>query len=297
MSTVVMPEEVLVPAAPTVRQRGVFRTALRSWRTRAGLVLVSIVVGFAIIGPWVAPHGPTEFVGTPNTRNVEGLLFGTDPLGQDVWSRFLYGGRTILLLAFASTAIGLVVGTIIGLVAAYNRGRLDNVLMRSVDVVLAFPALLLLLVSITTLGRHSWVIILLASFTVIPRVARVTRGAALGVVERDFIGAAEALGESRTHILGAEVLPNVAGPLLVEANLRLTYTIILISTLGFLGLGVALNQADWAQMINEGRPALSTQPWGVLLPVLAIAMLTIGTGLIADGLGRAVAGIDRGRPE
>jgi peptide/nickel transport system permease protein len=260
-------------------------------------VLVAIVVGFAIIGPWVAPHGQTEFVGPPNTRSVEGLLFGTDSLGQDVWSRFLIGGRTILLVAIAATAIGLLVGTVIGLVAAYDRGRLDNVLMRSIDILLAFPALLLLLVAITTLGRHYWVVILLASLTVIPRVARVTRGAALGVVERDFVGAAEALGESRAHILRAEVLPNVAGPLLVEANLRLTYTIFLISTLGFLGLGVALNQADWAQMINENRLALSTQPWGVVLPVLAIAMLTIGMGLITDGLGRAVAGIDRGRPE
>jgi peptide/nickel transport system permease protein len=297
MTVVVTPEDVIVPVATTAPPRGSFRTALRSWRTRAGLVLVSIVVGIAVIGPLVAPHGPTEFVGTPNTRNVEGLLLGTDFLGQDVWSRFLYGGRIILMLAVVSTAIGLVVGMIIGLVAAYDRGRLDNVLMRSVDVLLAFPALLLLLVAITTLGRHYWVVILLVSLTVIPRVARITRGAALGVVERDFIGAAEALGESRSHILGAEVLPNVAGPLLVEANLRLTYTIFLISTIGFLGLGVALNQADWAQMINENRAALSTQPWGVVLPVLAIGLLTIGTGLIADGLGRSIAGIDRGRPE
>jgi peptide/nickel transport system permease protein len=295
--TVTAIDEVMIADVAPVQPRGVFRTALRSWRTRAGLVLVAIVVGFAIIGPWVAPHGQTEFVGTPNTRNVEGLLFGTDFLGQDVWSRFLYGGRTILLLAVSATAIGLIVGTIIGLVAAYDRGHLDNLLMRTVDVMLAFPALLLLLVAITTLGRHSWVVILLASFTVIPRVARITRGAALGVVERDFIGAAEALGESRTYILRKEVLPNVAGPLLVEANLRLTYTIFLLSTLGFLGLGVALNRADWAQMINEGRPALSTQPWAVVLPILAIAMLTIGFGLIADGLGRAIAGIDRGRPE
>jgi peptide/nickel transport system permease protein len=297
MTTVVTPEDVIVPVTATARSRGIFRTALRSWRTRAGLVLVSIVVGVAIIGPWIAPHGQTEFVGQPNTRHVEGLVFGTDFLGQDVWSRFLYGGRTILLLAFVSTAIGLVVGTIVGLVAAYDRGRVDNLLMRSIDVLLAFPALLLLLVAITTLGRHYWVVILLVSLTVIPRVARVTRGAALGVVERDFVGAAEALGESRRHILGAEVLPNVAGPLLVEANLRLTYTIILIGTLGFLGLGVALNQADWSQMVNENKLALSTQPWGVLLPVLAIGLLTIGIGLIADGLGRAVAGIDRGRPE
>jgi peptide/nickel transport system permease protein len=297
MTMTVLPEEVVVPTVPTTRTRGFVRSALGLWRTRIGLALVAIVVGIAVIGPWLAPHGETEFVGTPNTRNVDGLLFGTDALGQDVWSRFLYGGRTILVLAIAATAIGLVAGAVIGLVAAYNRGRLDNVLMRCIDVLLAFPALLLLLAAITTLGRHAWVIILLAALTVIPRVARVTRGAAQGVVERDFIGAAEALGESRTHILGKEVLPNVAGPMLVEASLRLTYTIFLIGALGFLGLGIGLNQPDWAQMINENRPVLSTQPWGTLLPIFAIGLLTVGIGLVADGLGRAVAGIDRGRPE
>ncbi len=297
MTITALPEEVIVPAAPTTRARGIVRSALGLWRTRIGLALVVIVVGLAVVGPWLAPHGETEFVGPPNTRHVEGLWFGTDALGQDVWSRFLYGGRTILVLSVAATAIGLVLGVVIGLVAAYNRGRLDNVLMRSVDILLAFPTLLLLLAAITTLGRHAWVIILLAALTVLPRVARVTRGAALGVVERDFIGAAEALGESRTHILGREVLPNVAGPMLVEASLRLTYTLILIGGLGFLGLGIGLNQPDWAQMINENRPVLSTQPWGTLLPIFAIGLLTVGIGLVADGLGRAVAGIDRGRPE
>jgi peptide/nickel transport system permease protein len=297
MTMTVMPEDLVVPAAPTARTRGFVRSALGLWRTRVGLALMVIVVGIAVIGPWFAPHGETEFVGPPNTRDIEGLWFGTDYLGQDVWSRFLYGGRTILVLSVAATAIGLVTGAVIGLVAAYNRGRLDNVLMRCVDVLLAFPALLLLLAAITTLGRHAWVIISLAALTVIPRVARVTRGAAQSVVERDFIGAAEALGESRTHILGREVLPNVAGPMLVEASLRLTYTIFLIGALGFLGLGIGLNQPDWAQMINENRPVLSTQPWGTLLPIFAIGLLTVGIGLVADGLGRAVAGVDRGRPE
>lgn len=278
------------------RQRGVLGAALRLWRTRIGLAIVLILVGVAVLGPLVAPYGGTEFVGTPSTPDVPGLLFGTDKLGQDVWSRFLLGGLTILLLAVVSTAIGLTIGTVVGLIAAYDRGRLDNVLMRTMDVVFAFPNLLLALVAVTTLGRRSWVIVLIVAFTAVPRVARVTRGAALGVVERDFIGAAEALGESRAHILGAEVLPNVAGPLLVEANLRLTYSIALIGALGFLGFGVGLNQPDWAQMIYENRGALSTAPWGTLLPMLAIGLLTVGVGLVADGLGRAVAGIDRGRP-
>ncbi len=273
------------------------RSALGLWRTRIGVVIVVLVAGIAIVGPFVAPHGATEFVGTPNTSDVDGILFGTDALGQDVWARFLLGGRIILVLAVVSTVIGLSIGAVIGLIAAYDRGRLDNLLMRTMDIVFAFPNLLLALVAITTLGRRYWVIVLIVSLTAVPRVARIVRGAALGVVERDFISASEALGESRAHILGVELLPNVAGPLLVEANLRLTYSIALIGALGFLGFGVGLNQADWAQMINENRAALTSQPWGTILPIFAIGALTVGVGLIADGLGRSVAGIDRKRPE
>lgn len=280
-----------------VRQRGVLVAALGLWRTRIGLAIVLLLVGIAVLGPLFAPYGATEFVGPPFTLDVPGARFGTDYLGQDVWSRWLLGGRVILALSVTSTLIGLVVGTVVGLFAAYDRGALDNVLMRAMDIIFAFPSLLLALVAVTTLGRRPWVIILIVALSAVPRVARITRGAALGVVERDFVGAAEALGESRARILRAEVLPNVAGPLLVEANLRLTYSIFLIGALGFLGFGVGLNQPDWAQMINENRPALSTQPWGTLLPIFAIGALTVGVGLVADGLGRAVAGIDRRRPQ
>ena len=212
-------------------------------------------------------------------------------------SRFLYGGRSILVMASAATAIGFFFGAAIGLIAAYNRGRLDEILMRTMDVVLAFPQLLLALVALTTIGPKPWLIVAIVAFTTTPRIARITRGAAVPVVERDFIGAAEALGESRTRIITRELLPNVTGPLLVEANLRLTYSIGTIAGLGFLGVSTETNAADWGKMVQENRIALSTAPWGTLLPAIAIALLTIGTGLIADGLSRTVAGIDRGRPD
>jgi peptide/nickel transport system permease protein len=300
--TEILLEEAGVPppeaaTARPIRQRGIIRHALGLWRTRIGLAIVAVLVVVAIFGPALAPYGPTEFVGTPNTRVVEGLRFGTDKLGQDVWSRFLHGGRKILWMSLLATAIGLTIGGVIGLVAAYNRRRLDNVLMRAMDILFAFPTLLMGLVAVTTLGRREWVVVLIVAFIAIPRVARVSRGAALGVVERDFVGAAQALGESRSRILVSEVLPNVAGPLLVEANLRLTYSVILVGSLSFLGFGTGLNEADWAQMIFENRSALSTQPWGTLLPAVAIAALTVGVGMFADGLSRAIAGIDRARPE
>ncbi len=276
---------------------GLVRSSLRLWRTRIGVALVLLLVGIAIVGPWIAPYGPAEFVGTANLRDVPGTWLGTDYFGQDVWSRFLHGGRSILFLASVSTLIGFVVGAAVGLVAAYNRGRIDDALMRFMDIVLAFPQLLLALVALTTVGPQPWLIIAIVGFTTIPRIARITRGATVPVVERDFVAAAEALGESRFRIITRELLPNVTGPLLVEANLRLTYSIGIIAGLGFLGFSTERNAADWGLMVQENRVALSVQPWGTVLPAIAIALLTIGTGLIADGMSRTVAGIDRGRAD
>ena len=295
MSTVDTPPPTAATVQPVRKPDGVFKVALRMWRTRIGVVLLVILVGIALFGPFFAPYGEQEFVGQPNTRHVEGTLLGTDYFGQDVLSRALHGGRSILLLAVASTALALVFGVAIGLVAAYNRGRLDDVLMRSMDISLAFPQLLLALVALTTIGPEPWLIVAIVAITTTPRIARITRGAAVPVVERDFVGAAEALGESRTRILWSELLPNVSGPLLVEANLRLTYSIGLIASLGFLGFATRVNAADWGLMVNENRIALSVQPWGTVLPAIAIALLTVGTGLIADGLSRASAGIDRAK--
>lgn len=291
------PFDVADPDTPAQAQPGVIRAAFGLWRTRLGLALVLLLVLVAIVGPWVAPYGPDEFVGTANLRNVEGASLGTDYFGQDVWSRFLHGGRSILFLASVSTLIGFVFGSAIGLIAAYNRGRLDDLLMRAMDIMLAFPQLLLALVAITTVGPKSWLIIAIVGFTTVPRIARITRGAAVPVVERDFISAAEALGESKFRIITREMLPNVIGPLLVEANLRLTYSIGIIAGLGFLGFATERNAADWGLMVQENRIALSVNLWGTALPAIAIALLTIGTGLISDGLSRTVAGIDRGRPD
>jgi peptide/nickel transport system permease protein len=273
------------------------RDALRLWRTRIGLVLVVVLVLIAVFGPYIAPHGPTEFVGLPpNSPPSSQALFGTDHIGQDVWSRFLYGGRSILVMAVLATALGLGLGTLVGLTAAYSRNSLDDVLMRGMDVILAFPQIMLALVVIATVGPQAWLIVLAVGLTTMPRVARITRGAAQPIVERDFVAAAEALGVPRARILFREVLPNILSPLTVEANLRLTYAIVLIASLAFLGFTPNPNGADWGLMIQENRIALGTsQPWGVVLPMIAIALLTVGTGLVGDGFARAAAGIDRGK--
>jgi peptide/nickel transport system permease protein len=285
------------PLVQSKRPTGVILGALELGRTRIGLGLVLIIAVIAIFGPLIAPHGPADFIGLPNTGPTGAARFGTDHLGQDVWSRFLDGGREILLLATAATLLGLAIGTSLGLLAAYSKGALDDVLMRSMDVILAFPSIMLALVAIATLGASGWLIILAVGLTNVPRVARVTRAAAQPIVERDFVAAAEAIGVPRWRILFGEILPNVLSPLMVEASLRLTYSIGLIAGLAFLGFTPNPNGADWGLMIQENQIALVVQPWGVVLPIIAVALLTMGTGMVGDGIARAAAGIDRVRAE
>ena len=284
------------PLVQPRRATGVLRQALTLGRTRVGVALLIIVGGIAVFGPLLAPHGPQDYLGLlPNQGASAKALFGTDHLGQDVWSRFLDGGREILLLALAATVIGLVVGVTLGLLAAYTKGFIDDALMRGMDVILAFPSIMLALVAIATLGPSYWLVIVAVGLTNIPRVARITRAAAQPIVERDFVAAAEAIGVPRLRILFVEILPNVLSPLMVEGSLRLTYSIGLIAGLAFLGFTPNPNGADWGVMIQENYVALSVQPWGVVLPVVAIAFLTMATGMIGDGIARAAAGIDRTR--
>ncbi len=289
-------EEIGVDVTVQAPKAGaVLRQSWRLWRTRIGAGIVAVVVLVALAGPAFSPHAPSAFVGSPNSTPGGRAVLGTDYLGQDVLSRFLAGGREILVMAVISTALGLLGGIAIGLIAAYSRSTLDDVLMRSMDVILAFPQIMLALVAVVTVGANVYVIVIAIALTTAPRVARVTRGAAQPVIERDFIASAEALGLPRWRILLGELLPNILSPLLVEASLRLTYSVGLIASLAFLGLAPDPNGADWGTMIQQNQIALAVQPWGVVMPIIAIALLTMGTGLLGDGIARAAAGIDRGR--
>jgi peptide/nickel transport system permease protein len=255
--------------------------------------IVGLLCLVAIFGPLIAPKSPTPFVGLPYGHASGSSLLGMDYLGRDVLSRFLSGGRTVLGLAVATTALGVMTGIAIGLFAAYSRSWSDNVTMRAMDVLMAFPPVIFALLVVSTVGTKIWLLILTVAAIHVPRVARLVRGAALEVVERDFVKSAEAMGEGKTRIVVGEILPNITSPLLVEASLRLTFSIALVASLSFLGFGVQPPAADWGLMISENRNGLSVQPWAVVLPVAAIALLTIGTSLIADGLTRALVGIDR----
>jgi peptide/nickel transport system permease protein len=295
-STAELALEAALPPRERMRRGqwwNMLRRASRLTRTRIGIGIVALIILIALLGPLVAPYSPTEFVAVPNSGPTSTAVFGADALGRDVLSRFLHGGRTVLWLASAATLFGIVVGTVVGLVAAYARGWLDDVLMRLNDVMLAFPQIIFVLLAVSALGPKLWLIVLTVGGTHAPRIARVMRGAAQEVVERDFIKAAEVVGEKHWRIVFGELLPNVTSPLLVEVGLRMTYSIGLVAAISFLGFGLQPPAADWGLMINENRLSITVQPWSVVLPVLAIGLLTVGTNLITDGIARAAIGIDR----
>ena len=278
----------------TRRKKGLLRRALKSKRTVIGLVLSVLIFAIAFLGPYVAPHSPTEFVGAPFSPAGVGGTFGTDNLGRDVLSRFLAGGQTLMILSVLATGIGVGLGALVGVTAAYSRGWVDEALMRTGDVALAFPQIVLALLFLSIIGPKLWLLVLMVALGHLPRVARVVRGAAINVVERDFVKAAESVGIPRWKIMIGEIVPNVSSTLAVEFGLRLTYSIGLVAGLSFLGLGMQPPNPDWGLMINENRIALTVSPWSVVLPVLAIALLTVGTNLVTDGLAKAAIGSTEG---
>ena len=293
-----LPELPGLPVMPHARGRhrewlAVLGRSLRTPRGVAGLVIAGAVVLFAVIGPFFAPHSGTVFVGVPFAKPSSGLPLGTDTLGRDVLSRTLDGGWELLAMAAVATALGVIIGTAVGVVAAYFGGWFDNALMRAVDVILAFPQLVFALLLVSVLGPKIWLIVLAVAISHAPQVARVTRAAALDICERDFVKAARILGVPARKVLLREVVPNLTSVLMVELGLRLTYSILVIASLSFLGFGLQPPTANWGSMINENRVGLVANPWGVVAPIVLIALLTIGTNTFTDAVARASLGVGR----
>jgi peptide/nickel transport system permease protein len=197
-------------------------------------------------------------------------------------------------MAAAATALGVTVGSACGIAAAYLQGWLDGLIMRTVDVILAFPQIVFALLLVSIVGPKLWLTVLAVGFSHAPQVARVMRSAALDISERDFVKASELIGTKRRQIMVREILPNLISPLMVEAGLRLTYSTVIIAGLAFLGFGQAPPAANWGTMINENRSGLVLNPWAVIVPAALIAVLTIGTNTFTDAVARVSIGIDRG---
>lgn len=284
----------MTAAAARIGRMG--RPVRAAWRypvTRVGAALTTAMVLLALAGPLLAPHASTEFVGAPFSPAGGDAPLGTDNLGRDVLSGVLHGGRSLLWMAFAATTLGVATGVALGMIAGYSRNLLDDTIMRVLDMVYAFPYIVLVLLFVSLLGTHEWLIVGLVALGWVPGVARTARGMTLEVCTREFVEAAEALGVPRRRILLREVLPNLTTPLLVEYALRLTWTVGVLAALSFLGFGVQPPASDWGLMINENRNGLTVNAWGVVAPIACIALFAIGTNLLADGIGRSIAGVDR----
>jgi peptide/nickel transport system permease protein len=269
------------------------RRSLQYGRTRIGVGLLLVIVLLALVGPLVAPRPPDAVVGLPAAGPSGSFPLGTDYLGHDVLSRVLWGGRSVLWMAFSAATLGVVVGAAIGVLAAYTRKIADDLLMRGMDVILAFPQVVFVLLFVSLLGPKLGLIVVLVAVAWVPQVARVVRGITSDIVHREFIESAELIGLPRRQVMLKEILPNVTTPLMVEYGLRLTWSIALIAAISFLGFGIQPPNADWGLMINENRNVLTLQPWAVIVPAVCIALFAIGTNLIAEGIARAIAGVDR----
>jgi peptide/nickel transport system permease protein len=299
---------VNAPAAPAPARaqeiRGIRRhqwasvlwAAARTPRGAIGLGLASSVVLLAVIGPLVAPYASDALLTLTFAKPSGQFLLGSDFLGRDVLSRLLDGGWVLLIMAACATALGIAGGAAAGISAAYLRGRSDGIIMRTVDVILAFPQLVFALLLLSLLGPKLWLITIAVGFSHAPQVARVLRSATLDISERDFVKAAELQGMRPAKVMTKEILPNLVSPLMVEAGLRLTYSIVIIAGLAFLGFGQPPPAANWGLMINENRIGLPLNPWAVIVPAVLIALLTIGTNTFTDAFARVAIGVDR-RPE
>jgi peptide/nickel transport system permease protein len=271
------------PAAARHARKGLLRV-FESRIATLGLAILLFWVAVAVLAPVISPYSPTGLVGRvaepPSTRH----WLGTDDLGRDTVSRIIWGSRTILLLAPTAVAAALIVGGLMGLVAGYRGGLVDELVMRTADIILAFPVLLLYMIIIAAIGPSALNIIFAVTFASSPAIARIVRSLVLELRSREFVAAARLRGESAWYIMLAEILPNAKGPLIVDACIRVGYVAFTIGTLGFLGLGLRPPTPDWGGMVNAARNWIIVAPWMAAAPAVAISSLVVGLNMFADGL-------------
>jgi len=258
---------------------------LKSKTSFIGLMIIILLVVVAVLAPYLAPYDPykQDIINRFGAPSAEHWL-GTDQLGRDILSRIIYGARISIKIGVIAVGIAFVVGTLLGGIAGYIGRWVDNVIMRFIDIMMAFPSILLAIAMVAILGKSLTNAMIAVGLVGVPQFARIVRSTVLSVKEKEFVESAKASGVKNGRILFRHVLPNCTAPIIVQATLSVGTAILDAAGLSFLGLGAQADTPEWGVMLSDGRSALQTSPWVITFPGLAIFLVVLGFNLFGDGL-------------
>ena len=292
-SSIITPDSVSNQKSPA---REVLRHLLRHTSARAGIIILSLLILVAIFAPIISPYDPTELLKqekrrTPPCVHILGCpkdqpehLFGIDGNSRDLFSRVVYGSRLSLQVGIITMTFSILIGLLIGSIAGFVGGWLDNVIMRTMDVLMAFPSLLLAIAIVSVLGTGLINALLAIGIVSIPRFARLVRSTVISVKELEYVDASRALGASPAHILFKKILPNAITPLIVQGTLGIATAILDAAALSFLGLGAEPPRPEWGLMMGEEKNSIFSAPHLVIFPGIAIMLTVLAFNLLGDGL-------------
>lgn len=258
---------------------------------RLGMAMVLITLGAAVLAPIIAPYGETDIVGDVWMSASSEHLLGTDNIGRDIFTRLLYGARNTIAIAFVTTLLSFLIGTVLGFFAATLGGWMDQLLSRLVDILMAFPTLIFALMVLSVVGTSVPALISTIAILDSTRVYRLSRAVAMDIEVMEFVEAARLRGERIWWLMRYEILPNALPPLVAEFGLRFCFVFLFIAALSFLGLGIQPPTADWGGMVRENADAISFGIFSPLWPAAAIAFLTVGVNLIVDWFLQIASGL------
>lgn len=259
---------------------------IRSKTSFIGLMIIILLIVVAVFAPYLAPYHPIDdgsIIDRYQAPSAEHWL-GTDQLGRDILSRIIYGARISIQIGVIAVGIAFVVGTLLGGIAGYIGRWVDNVIMRIIDIMMAFPSILLAIAMVAILGKSLTNAMIAVGIVGVPQFARIVRSTVLSIKEKEFVESARASGVKNARILFRHVLPNCTAPIIVQATLSVGTAILDAAGLSFLGLGAQGATPEWGVMLSDGRAALQTSPWVITFPGLAIFLVVLGFNLFGDGL-------------